>query len=412
MFSGLFFFTFIIVSLERYQLFENSVETFIESKKSKNKLLIDTISPIISLNISLGLDDANVDYLDKIAQQNSDIELIKLTHNNGRDIYYSIKSYKEHLSHKHNQTNHCSKDLLDTMTDAQLGTIDLYFYDKDYQLMLDKNFYATVNVFLLTLFLLVIFVFLIKREFKDLKYLSRQVLDYDPKQSNFKLSKTDRKDEVGIIHNAIISMIEKINYHTKLLDEVNHSLEIKVKERTKELEQSNKKLEMMTLTDPLTQLANRRYVQNHSKELWNIAKRGNVNISIVMCDIDHFKKVNDENGHVFGDFVLKELSKIMKSTLKRESDFIARYGGEEFVIILYDTNMENAENICKNIQLSIKEYGSFAHANQEIKSLTMSFGVSCSTPKDRTFNELINLADNALYKAKENGRNCIFYEPV
>lgn len=408
MIISVIFFTLLIVGLERYQLSENIVEQFVESKKSKNKLLIDTISPIIALNLSLGLEDANKEYLDQIVKQNSDLESFELIDPQGNKIYSYMKNpIKEHQKDP-NSIHFCSQSIVDPLTGEKFGMAQLYFDDHEYQTMLDKNKETTFKMFGITFLILMIFLFLIKREFKFLKELSENVLVYDPKLNNFTLKASDRTDEVGIIHNAIISMVTKINSHAKLLDDINQSLEEKISKRTQELEEANQRLIELSVTDPLTKIANRRHFENHLQEIWKLAKRNHVDISIIMCDIDHFKEVNDKYGHIMGDAVLKKIAQILKHSLKRASDFIARYGGEEFIIVLYDTKTSGAEELCVTIQNNLKSCDGFETDGGKIAPVTMSFGISSMIPDEENhYEHLINSADTALYQAKENGRNCI-----
>jgi len=240
------FFTLFIVSLERYKLSENVTDQFIESKKSKNELLVDTIAPIISLNLFLGLDDTNKRYLDQIVKQNSDLALIKLIGIDGKVIYSSLKDKKTILPKNKNSMNFIAKNIVSTMNTNTLATIELYFLNSEYKLFLQNNRETTIEVFGVALLLLILFVLSIKREFRHLKELSKNVLSYDPKVHNITLTKTDRMDEVGVIHNAIVSLEEKIDSHTKLLDITNSSLEEKVKQRTEELELAKIKAEEST----------------------------------------------------------------------------------------------------------------------------------------------------------------------
>lgn len=406
--TGIILFTILLVGLERYQLSQNIIEQFIESKKSKNRLLIDTITPIIGLNISLGLDNSNKEYLNYIARQNLDLEYIELLDCDNKLSY----SYGEKYENKHHSEkfgiNFCNKSIVDSITGETLGSVTLHFSDKDYQILLSKNRETTLKIFFITFILLTIFVILIKKEFKHLKKLSENVLAYNPKLNNFTLTPSQRLDEVGVIHNAIISMVGKIATHTKVLDEINLSLEDKIKKRTKELEEANKKLQALSVTDELTQLSNRRYFEEYFQKSWELAKRHGFEISIIMCDIDHFKRVNDTYGHLAGDFILENIAQLLKKSLKRNTDFIARYGGEEFVIVMYDSDIDLAKELCIKIQNSIKNADSFIFQGIVLEAVTMSFGISSTIPKiNKNSKELLENADLALYKAKKNGRNRI-----
>jgi diguanylate cyclase (GGDEF)-like protein len=142
--------------------------------------------------------------------------------------------------------------------------------------------------------------------------------------------------------------------------------------------------------------------------MYDIAKRQEIPISIVMSDIDFFKKINDTYGHIVGDEILKKIAEIMKKNLRRNSDLLARYGGEEFVVILFDTNDEETVKVCENIKDSLNELNNYKTHGIEIESVTLSFGISSTIPqKHSNYKELLNKADIALYKAKRNGRNCI-----
>ncbi len=236
------FFTLFIVSLERYQLSENIVEQFIESKKSKNNLLTNTIIPIMALNISLGLDSANREYLDKIVEQNSDLEFIELQDSRNRVSYNYIRESINELKNSEHSIGFSGKDIVDSISGEYLGHVNLRFSDDDYELVLSKNRDTTIKIFSVTFILLLLFVFFIKKEFKNLKELSANVLSYDPKLNNFTLRASERLDEVGVIHNAIVSMVARIHSHSKLLDETNALLEIKVQERTQRLDDKNELL--------------------------------------------------------------------------------------------------------------------------------------------------------------------------
>lgn len=145
---GIILFTILIVSAERYQLSDNIVNQFIKSKKSKNNLLIDTISPIIALNISLGLEDANEEYLNQIVKQNDDLEFLELKNVNKDIIYTYIKESTKHLKKEEGDTNFCSKNIIDPISGENFGFIDLYFSDKELIEVHQKKYrYNYFNIF-------------------------------------------------------------------------------------------------------------------------------------------------------------------------------------------------------------------------------------------------------------------------
>jgi diguanylate cyclase (GGDEF)-like protein len=404
---GVVFFTLLITGVERYQLSENITTQFVNSKKSKNKLLLDTMLPILSLNISLGLDDANKEYLNLIVKQNKDIQWMQVK-NKENQVVFQYPDNARAIKVAPDGMKICASAIIDNITNESVGFIKVKFSNDEYEQVRMKNKETTIRVFAVTLILLGIFLYLLRREFKHFRKLIQAVLVYDPKLNNFDLQKSERTDEVGVIHNAIVGMVARIGSYTKLLDEMNSSLEEKIEERTRLLQKANEKLEQMTMTDPLTKIANRRHFEEYAEHTWELALRTNTKISLVMCDIDYFKKVNDTYGHIAGDEVLKNVAHTIVNSLKHFSDLAARYGGEEFVIVLYDTDLQGAWELCEEIAEQLKNPKNFRINGIEIAPFTMSFGVSSVVPtKDHSYKDLLEFADEALYRAKESGRNRI-----
>ena len=168
------------------------------------------------------------------------------------------------------------------------------------------------------------------------------------------------------------------------------------------LQEVNHQLELANRIDPLTQLFNRGHVEQCIKGEFNRFKRSGSPVSLVMIDIDFFKKVNDKYGHPAGDAVLRTVGKII-STLQRNTDASGRYGGEEFVVILTDTNIDQAiyfvERLRKKMENTLTSYG------EDDISVTISLGISQAAPEIADYKEWLDQADQSLYRAKENGRN-------
>ena len=166
----------------------------------------------------------------------------------------------------------------------------------------------------------------------------------------------------------------------------------------KQLEAINKKLELISETDELTGLFNRRRISDEMEKLIAISERYNSIFSIAMIDIDHFKKINDTYGHNTGDEILRELAGLIKSKL-RTSDLVGRWGGEEFILILPNTTPEDSGILLSRLQKDINGH-SFYNGVQ----IAFSAGI-CGYISGTSLNQLIDCADRALYNAKENGRN-------
>lgn len=178
------------------------------------------------------------------------------------------------------------------------------------------------------------------------------------------------------------------------------------KQAEKEIELLNKKLEMLSFQDGLTGIANRRKFDQCLEHEWNRAIRDKTPLSLIMIDIDFFKEYNDNYGHTKGDEALKKVAKALSTVAKRVTDLASRSGGEEFVLLLPETNQEQALEIAQKCLDIIKEQ-KILHATSSVeKTLTISAGVCSLIPSTETKpSALYGYADKLLYKAKHNGRN-------
>lgn len=188
--------------------------------------------------------------------------------------------------------------------------------------------------------------------------------------------------------------------------QANQTLEMRVQERTEELELANEQLKAISLTDGLTHVANRRRFDEKLEDEWKRALRHSHPLSMLMLDIDHFKQVNDELGHLVGDDCLTEVAALCAAEVQRTGDLLARYGGEEFSILLPATPEEGAVQVAERVRQAIAR--SPVHSREGVApvSLTVSVGVATLVPtQGMEAHELIRQADEALYAAKESGRN-------
>ncbi|MFT6221353.1 MAG: diguanylate cyclase (GGDEF)-like protein [Candidatus Endobugula sp.] len=197
-----------------------------------------------------------------------------------------------------------------------------------------------------------------------------------------------------------------LTFYVYLLRARADHVEEMVDARTRELSFVNRKLERLTRTDALTQLANRRYFDEYLEREWLRAKRDKTVLSLVICDVDYFKKYNDTYGHIEGDRCLQQISLALKNSFTRSVDVVARYGGEEFAVILPGTVVDEEGLLARSIK-------AITNLNIEHKSspvsdhITMSFG-ACVVKSDEALDviDIIKSADKALYLAKSEGRNC------
>jgi len=165
-------------------------------------------------------------------------------------------------------------------------------------------------------------------------------------------------------------------------------------------------LESLACLDDLTEIANRRRFDSALDEEWRRCRRTFQPLSLIMMDIDYFKRFNDHYDHTAGDDCLKRVARTIKQCLKRAGDLVARYGGEEFACLLPDTDLEDAVKIAEKIRLAVDQL-QIDHADSPVSDhITLSLGVAMTLPfPDRRPTVLVDSADARLYRAKANGRN-------
>lgn len=182
------------------------------------------------------------------------------------------------------------------------------------------------------------------------------------------------------------------------------TIEMTLRKREKELLHANIKLEELSQTDGLTQIYNRSFFDMIYKRKWQEYSRLDLPISVIMIDVDHFKKYNDLYGHQQGDVCLYLLAKALKRQLSRSSDILSRYGGEEFVVIVC-SDQGHAYKIAEKMRISVRKLG-LRHESSDKEIVTISIGVASAIPSGRVkAPELVRRADEALYESKKNGRD-------
>jgi diguanylate cyclase (GGDEF)-like protein len=175
-----------------------------------------------------------------------------------------------------------------------------------------------------------------------------------------------------------------------------------------QLQAANQELQRLASVDGLTQVANRRCFDDVLDVEWHRSAREQTPLSLILCDVDNFKHYNDTYGHLAGDDALRQVARAIMQATKRSTDLVARYGGEEFVVILPNTDSEGAIAVAREIQTNIGAL-QLPHSNSDISEfITLSLGVSTLIPHSQSSPAtLIALADQELYQAKAQGRNCV-----
>lgn len=188
----------------------------------------------------------------------------------------------------------------------------------------------------------------------------------------------------------------------------NAALEDKVRRRTDELQLANQQLEILSTTDALTSLANRRCFDRYWADEWQRALRQGTSLAVIMLDVDYFKAYNDHYGHQQGDLCLQRVGEVLRASVRRAGELAARYGGEEFVVVLPGASLAQAQETAQSILLAMRAQ-QIPHASSPLAHVvTISLGVAACTPHLADHRErLLKAADMALFEAKHRGRNAV-----
>lgn len=212
------------------------------------------------------------------------------------------------------------------------------------------------------------------------------------------------QDNHGRVRGCMITFHDETQLHQayEKMREALADLEIS----RQQIEIKNAELERLATRDPLSGCLNRRAFFNTAEPLLEGARSQSQPVGCIMCDIDHFKRVNDQHGHAVGDQVIVMVARLLTATL-RSQDLLCRYGGEEFCILLPNTTREQALDIAERLRAEVELHAGAGARSVEGLRVTSSFGLAVLTPDVASMNELIELADHALYSSKHSGRNCV-----
>ncbi|MBW1675140.1 MAG: diguanylate cyclase [Deltaproteobacteria bacterium] len=214
-------------------------------------------------------------------------------------------------------------------------------------------------------------------------------------------SKAEPADKVKGLEMGALDYVTKPFDEGELVARVN--IHVRLKELYEALEEKNRQLQELANKDGLTGLFNHRYFHEQLSKDFLRARRYHESLSCILFDIDYFKKFNDNYGHQTGDVVLSTLGRIIEEAI-RDSDFAARYGGEEFAVILYHADQSAAVHVAERLRQMVEKRE--IHDKDKMLHVTISVGVATFPHEEiRDSKKLIECADKALYKAKENGRN-------
>ncbi len=205
-----------------------------------------------------------------------------------------------------------------------------------------------------------------------------------------------------------IELVARIRAHTKhyLMQLERDAAFFALREMQKQLEKSNAELQRLSSLDGLTGIANRRQFDETLKREWLRAQRSAAPLSLVLIDIDFFKLYNDNYGHQRGDECLQRVAHALGGAVNRPTDLVARYGGEEFVAVLPETDAVGAESLAERFRAAVQKLDIRHSASTTAESITISAGIATyMPPSDMSLEQFIEIADRALYQAKERGRN-------
>ncbi|GJM08186.1 MAG: hypothetical protein DHS20C11_04620 [Lysobacteraceae bacterium] len=203
----------------------------------------------------------------------------------------------------------------------------------------------------------------------------------------------------------------ELQAENQMLEEVVVARTVDLKRANDRLGKLNSELEQRSLTDPLTTVANRRYFDQLLDDEWHRLAVRNRPMAVVLLDIDHFKAFNDHYGHLAGDRCLVDVANCLRELLRRNKELVARYGGEEFAVVLSECDLDEAKATAERLREGIVNLG-IIHEKTELGCVSASFGVAVMRPDgDQPTVQLVQAADEALYCAKENGRNQVCVWP-
>lgn len=370
--------------------------------KSKNVVAIDVLTDDFA---TLYKKHINKDFVNVVIFQENGLVLSSSNKDNSLFEKFfeknkNINDYKELKVVDINKKEYITKIVqLDTLNKQEYIVI-FADYEKITEPYLAQTFKLLLTFIIIAFLMFPIMIYLSGIIIKPIYNLVKQSIKIKNRKYNDVSQIESPILEIALLSASFENMAQSINGYQ-------NSLEEKVKQRTEELLVKNAELLRLSITDNLTKLYNRVKLDKSLQEEMNRSLRYNTNFSIILLDIDYFKKVNDNFGHQVGDEVLIESAQVLSKNI-RNVDILGRWGGEEFLVICPETKIEDAIKVASHINAAIKLHKFTTYPN----TVTMSLGVASFNKDIKNVDDIILNADKALYQAKEEGRDKViaFYE--
>ncbi len=376
--------------------------------KSNIQSELNRIAHIFEPALQTAMWNLSQDQVESIAKGMREMPLVygvNIVDANNNTLFHSVQ---EGMDQDTQSTLMYSFSLFQTMDSSKiyLAKVTLYSSERAIFERLKVGFAMLfLNAMIKSVALILLFYIAFRKHLERPLYeLMQQISNLKENQNGIQTIDVDfqKVNEFTMLQSKFNELLHYIHFQedlrSKTAEEQNRKLEHLVKERTNELEIANQKLQRLASTDALTQIANRSKIDEELTQAMHQNKRYNRNFSVVMIDIDHFKNVNDTYGHQVGDSVLKTIASLIKKRV-RAVDVVGRWGGEEFMILYHEADLQTAAELAENIRKTVD-----LHHFETINHITISLGVAQYKPNS-SIEDVVQEADTALYRSKEEGRN-------
>lgn len=300
-------------------------------------------------------------------------------------------------------------DILTTIThdNEAIGFLQIVSNTNTIKKRIIEQSFASLIIVLFTFSIILLLSFWFEKIFSKPLYDLLNAVQHIKNDSNFDIHLvSNTKDEFHDLFTEFNRMTNEIKKRDKVLKEHNIDLKNLVSSTNEELIKTKNNLNEVSIlatTDPLTTLSNRRYTLEQFDLMIKEAQKANQPLGVIMLDIDHFKQVNDNLGHQAGDVVLIEVAKFLLESA-RDNDIVGRIGGEEFLILCRHADIDTTYNVAERIRHNV-EKKIISYEKEKTTQVTLSLGLCSTISNSYTKEELVKIADEALYIAKKSGRN-------